>query len=172
MKALALAVSGMAFLALVGCGKNSYDYEGKYDVTIGEDCVEDENPDESEGYWLQIVKQSKNGQDQYLLKYPLLVPQGVPLTSPQPASASEDGELTFTYSKSEPGSRLSPAYTQEFVIKLKPNKNKANHIWITKQDMITVVNGKVSEADLFGKIRKQGMIGTTGMCLKKRTEKS
>ncbi len=172
MNKLLVVVSGFAVLALAGCGNKSYEYEGKYYVTLGEDCSESTNPRDNEKPLLEIMKKDSGGAPQYILRTPAVGRLGVPLTSPQSATPSDKGELAFTYTKTEPAGVFSSGTSVEVVFKLTPNRSKPGYIWLTNWDVTASGNGELKETNMLDQLRRGHDIGSSGLCLRKEADKS
>ncbi|ROL71720.1 hypothetical protein [Pseudomonas vranovensis] len=173
MKKWKLALVSVVALSLVACEKApSYEFEGTYFITEGENCTIPASAEDNENYFLEITKQVHNGSVSYSAKLPSVAKAEMPITSVQNASPSKDNELTFSFTHATVPGTMPGSSKMSFEISVVPNKNKENHLWLTKQKAIMVRDEKVSEYDVLDNLRRFFELGKAGACLRKGTATS
>jgi hypothetical protein len=73
-----------------------------------------------------------NGTALYSAKFPIASRTGAPIASAQSVSATDDGELTFNFTKPEVSGTFSGSPAVDIVITVIPNKSKEGHLWLKK----------------------------------------
>lgn len=170
MKKWKSALVGIVSLSLAACEKApSYEFEGTYFITEGEDCVIPASAEDNENYFLDVTKQVHNGSVSYSAKLPSVAKAEMPITSVQNASPTKDNELTFNFTHAKVRGAMPESSKMSFEISVVPNKNKENHLWLTKQKAIMVRDEKVSEYDVLDNLRRFFELGKAGACLRKGT---
>ncbi|UVL55586.1 hypothetical protein [Pseudomonas sp. B21-035] len=165
-----LVLIGTVSLFLVACEKApSYAFEGTYFTTEGEDCTIPASAEDNENYFLEITKQVHNGSVSYSAKLPSVAKAEMPITSVQSASPTKDNELTFNFTHAKLPGAVPGSSKMSFEISVVPNKNKENHLWLTKQKAIMVRDEKVTEYDVLDNLRRFFELGKAGACLRKGT---
>jgi len=168
-----LVLIGTVSLSLAACEKApSYEFEGTYFITEGEDCTIPASAEDNENYFLEITRQVHNGSVSYSAKLPSVAKAEMPITSVQNASPSKDNELTFSFTHAKVPGAVPGSSKMSFEISVVPNKNKENHLWLTKQKAIMVRDEKVSEYDVLDNLRRFFELGKAGACLRKGTAAS
>lgn len=170
MKKCKSALVGIVSLCLAACEKGpSYDFEGTYFITEGEGCTNPASAEDSEKYFLEITRQANNGSVSYSAKLPSVAKAEMPITSVQNVSPTKDNELTFNFTHAKVRGAMPESSKMSFEISVVPNKNKENHLWLTKQKAIMVRDEKVSEYDVLDNLRRFFELGKAGACLRKGT---
>lgn len=167
MKKWKLALLAMVSVSVAGCWQGDYAFEGKYFATEGEDCTTPSSAIDREQYFLEITKQVHNGTALYSAKFPIASRAGAPIVAAQSVSATDDDELTFSFTKPEVTGTFSGSPAVDIVITVTPNRIKEGHLWLKKADLTSVRSGKVSEVNLLANLRVATKIGSEGACLKK-----
>ena len=170
MKKWRLVLIGTVSLFLAACEKApSYEFEGTYFITEGENCTIPASAEDNKNYFLEITKHVHNGSVSYSAKLPSVVKAEMPITSVQNASPSKDNELTFRFTHAKVPGAVPGSSKMSFEISVVPNKNKENHLWLTKQKAIMVRDEKVTEYDVLDNLRRFFELGKAGACLRKGT---
>ena len=168
MKKWRLVLIGAVSLFLVACEKApSYEFEGTYFITEGENCTIPASAEDNEKYFLEIIKQVNTGSVSYSAKLPSVAKAEMPITSVQNASPTKDNELTFIFTHAKATGAVPGGSKISFDISVVPNKNKENHLWLTKQKAIMVRDEKVTEYDVLDNLRRFFELGKAGACLRK-----
>lgn len=170
MKKWKFAFLGVVSLFLTACEKTpSYEFEGTYFITEGEDCTVPTSAEDNEKYYLEITKQAHNGSVSYSAKLPSVAKAEMSITSVQNASPTKDNELTFSFTHAKVPGAVPGSSKMSFEISVVPNKNKEGHLWLTKQKAIMVRDEKVTEYDVLDNLRRFFELGKAGACLRKGT---
>ncbi|MCU7649092.1 hypothetical protein [Pseudomonas piscis] len=168
MKKWKLAVFGVVSLALAGCEKGpSYEFEGQYFATEGEECTTPASTKDLEHYLLEISKQVSWGRVMYSATLPAAAKAGLPVVSAQDVSPNDDNQLTFNFSKAKVTGVPPESPDFKIVVTVIPNKNKEGHLWLIKEKMIITQDGEVKEFDILERLRNLIEVGHTGACLRK-----
>lgn len=170
MKNWRLSLLVMATMSLAGCWQDKSTFEGKYFAAEGEECTEPSNSIDRQQYFLEITKQMHNGGAFYVAKFPVATRAGASIVSMNSASVTDNNELIFNFTKPEASGMFSGSPAVDIVIVVTPNKGKEGYLWLTKAELTSVRNGKVSETDLLSNLRKAIPIGKKGACLRRSTE--
>lgn len=163
-----LAVFGVVSLLLAGCEKGpSYEFEGQYFATEGEECATPVSTKDLEHYLLEITKQVSWGRVMYSATLPAAANAGLPVVSAQDVSPNDDNQLTFNFSKARVYGvpPENPDFT--IVVTVIPNQNKEGHLWLIKEKMIINKDGEVKEVDILERLRDLIEVGQAGACLRK-----
>ncbi|UVL60876.1 hypothetical protein LOY54_23100 [Pseudomonas sp. B21-032] len=173
MKKWKLALVGVASLFLAACEKApSYEFEGTYFITEGENCTIPESAEDNENYFLEITKHVHTGSVSYSAKLPSVAKAEMPITSVKNASPTKDNELMFNFTHAKGFGAVPGSSKMSFEISVVPNQNKENHLWLTKQKAIMVRDEKVTEYDVLDNLRRFFELGKAGACLRKGTATS
>ncbi|WP_256326702.1 hypothetical protein [Pseudomonas sp. UC 17F4] len=165
-----LVLIGTVSLFLVACEKApSYEFEGTYFITEGENCTIPASAEDNKNYFLEITRHVHTGSVSYSAKLPSVAKAEMPIISVQNASPSKDNELTFTFTHAKVSGAVPGSSKMSFEISVVPNKNKENHLWLTKQKAIMVRDEKVTEYDVLDNLRRFFELGKAGACLRKGT---
>ncbi|UVM66140.1 hypothetical protein LOY34_22980 [Pseudomonas sp. B21-009] len=168
-----LVLIGTVSLFLAACEKApSYEFEGTYFITEGENCTIPASAEDNKNYFLEITKQVHNGSVSYSAKLPSVAKAEMPITSVKNASPTKDNELTFSFTHAKVPGVMPGSSKMSFEISAVPNKNKENHLWLTKQKAIMVRDEKVTEYDVLDNLRRFFELGKAGACLRKGTATS
>lgn len=165
-----LALIGAVSLVLAACEKApSYEFEGQYFVTEGEECTTPENTKDREQYYLEITKEVRGGSVSFSANFPTASKTGLPVVSAQSASPDDDNQLTFNFYA--PKESVTPPEAAKFniVLSVIPNQSKEGHLWVTKAEMNIARDGAVQKYDILENLRRFFELGKAGVCLRKGT---
>lgn len=168
MKKWKLALIGVVSLSLAACEKApSYEFEGQYFATEGEECTTPANVKDREQYYLEITKEVRGRSVLFSANFPTASKAGLPVVSAQSVSPNDDNELTFNFY--EPKASGTPPEAAKFniVLSVIPNKDKEGHLWMTKAEMNIATNGAVQKYDILENLRRFFELGKAGVCLRK-----
>lgn len=165
-----LALIGAVSLALAACEKSpSYEFEGQYFATEGEECTTPANVKDREQYYLEITKEVRGANVLFSANFPTASKAGLPVVSAQSVSPNDNNELTFNFY--EPKASGTPPEATKFniVLSVTPNQSKEGHLWVTKAEMNIASDGAVKKYDILENLRRFFELGEAGVCLRKGT---
>ncbi|WP_447788299.1 hypothetical protein [Pseudomonas farris] len=157
----------MASLSLSACWNDSYEFEGKYFLTEGDECSVPSSQGDRKQFFLEIIPQIKDGKKQYIAKMPLASQMGAPISSSESSEPTDKNELIFNFSKPEEKGGFSGSPGIDMMVYARPNADKSGYIWIEKIEITVARRGRVKEESLVESLRKTTNIGSEGICLHK-----
>lgn len=165
-----LALIGIVSLALAACEKApSYEFEGQYFATEGEECTTPANAKDREQYYLEITKDVRGRGVLYSANFPTASRAGLPVVSAQSVSPNDDNELIFNFYEPKASATAPEATRFNIVLSVIPNQGKEGHLWVTKAEMNIATNGAVQKYDILENLRRFFELGKAGVCLRKGT---
>ena len=162
-------------LALFGCGEESFDYEGKYFATEGDECIPDTTSKNKDVVFFEIIAQGKGDAISYTAKIPMGAAWGLPTKSEGLSSPTEKEKLNFSFSKEGKSGLFSGKPSIEMSITVKPHESKAGHVLLTSWDATVSQNGMVKQISPLKEMQKSKgkyQVSTKGLCLLKQVSEA
>lgn len=162
-------------LSLSACGDKPYNFEGKYLLTEGEQCIPDTKSKNKDMVFFEIIAQGKGDTKAYTAKIPMGAAWGLPTLSNGNSSPTENEELNFNFNKEGKTGLFTGKPSIDMTITVIPHEARENHIWLTKWDATVGQNGMVKQLSPLDEMKKQATksdakdkFSDKGLCLVKK----